>query len=117
MAIASSREYNREMVALLGEFTEIPDSVKLEQSWKLMYSTNKGAKEDFQTSLSLLPVELVRAKIQYFWNLALIQVNTSDVRGYRTLLQDAVYKDKRDFIRILLDFGFVSFLNNDIHDG
>ena len=66
MAIASSREYNREMVALLGEFTEIPDSVKLEQLSKLMYSTNKGAKEDFQKSLSLLPVELVRAKIQYF---------------------------------------------------
>ena len=54
------------MVALLGEFTEIPDSVKLEQLSKLMYSTNKEAKEDFQKSLSLLPVELVRAKIQYF---------------------------------------------------
>ena len=66
ITIASSREYNREMVALLGEFTGIPDSVKLEQLSKLMYSTNKEAKEDFQKSLSLLPVELVRAKIQYF---------------------------------------------------
>ena len=43
-------------------------------------------------------------------------MNTSDVRGHGTLLQDAVYEDKRDFIRILLDFGFVSSLKKCIGD-
>merc|ERR1719209_2630299 len=52
--------------------------------------TKEERKAEFQKLLSSLPVE---------------SVNTNDVRGYGTLLQDAVYEDKRDFIRILLDFG------------
>ena len=37
-------------------------------------------------------------------------MNSSDVRGYGTLLQDAVFENKKPFIRILMDSGFVSFL-------
>ena len=35
---------------------------------------------------------------------------------YGTLLQDAVMEDKPDFVRILMDSGFVSFLNDGIHN-
>ena len=35
------------------------------------------------------------------------QVTTKDVRGYGTLLQDAVCERKLDFIRMLLEYGFV----------
>ena len=42
------------------EFTEISDSVKLEQLSRLMYAEEE-TKEQFQKLLSSLPVELVRA--------------------------------------------------------
>ena len=48
-------------------------------------------------------------------NLSPIQVNTSLVNHYSwsngTLLQTAVYEqEKQDFVRMLLDYGFVCFL-------
>merc|ERR1719500_2297344 len=46
----------------------------------------------FQALLKLLPVDLV---------------TTTDVNGDGTLLQQAVDR-KKDFVRILLEFGFVS---------
>ena len=152
MEIASRDIDRKEVLAILGEFTEMPLSVKLEHLSRLMYGdeTKEERKAEFQKLLSSLPVESVRAKnLQFFssffisyisrstlytakpvghslskskfrcfavcklaWKLNPFKVNTSDVRSYGTLLQDAVYEDKRDFIRILLDFGFVSFLNN-----
>ena len=40
------------------------------------------------------------------------KVSTESVREYGTLLQDAVVEQKKNFVQILLDFGFVplSFL-------
>ena len=34
-------------------------------------------------------------------------MSTKNVRGFGTLLQDAVYEEKKDFVRILLEYGFV----------
>ena len=34
-----------------------------------------------------------------------VKVSTSDVRDYGTLLQDAVYENKQNFVRILLESG------------
>ena len=43
-----------------------------------------------------------------FWNLNPFKVNTSTVCGQGTVLQDAVFMSSReDFVRMLLDFGFV----------
>ena len=100
------------VLTILGEFTEIPESVKLRQLSRLINgSENEESKELFQKLLTSLPVEKVRAKIQIqIQNMSPIQVNNTNVRDYGTLLQDAVSEDKRDFIRILMDSGFVSFL-------
>ena len=105
-----------EVVVILGEFTEIPDSMKFELLSKLNNWNNKEeTKEQFRKLLSSVPVQLVRAKIWHFLSLNSIQVNTSNAR-YGTLLQYAVKEDNPDFVRILMDGGFVSCLNNGIHN-
>ena len=63
MEIAAREDDRKEVLAILGEFTEIPDRVKLAQLSKLMYVNAEETKEDFQKILSLVPVESVRAKI------------------------------------------------------
>ena len=63
MEIAAREDDRKEVLSILGEFTEIPARVKLEQLSKLMYIKAEETKEDFQKILSLLPVESVRAKI------------------------------------------------------
>ena len=53
-----------EVVVILGEFTEIPDSVKFELLSKLNNWNNKEeTKEQFRKLLSSVPVQLVRANI------------------------------------------------------
>ena len=60
MDIAVERE-SEEMIALLAEFTEMPDPVKLFYLSKLMYKGENKAKEKekFKDILSSLSVELV----------------------------------------------------------
>jgi len=87
-----------ELLALLAEFTEMPDQIKLYYLSKLMHKEQNKAKEreEFKKILSSLSVELV---------------NTTNVRGKGNLLQDAVdieytaEEGKKNFARILLEFG------------
>ena len=64
------------------------------------------AKEQFRGLLSSLPKDSVSGD-KIARSLISIQVNTRDVRGYGTILQEAVFfEGKQAFVRILLDFGF-----------
>ena len=65
MEIASRDIDRKEVLAILGEFTEMPLSVKLEHLSRLMYGeeSEEERKAEFQKLLSSLPVESVRAKI------------------------------------------------------
>ena len=64
MEIASANYDRKEVLAILGEFTEMPISVKLKQLSSIMYGdeSKDERKEEFQKILSSLPVESVRAK-------------------------------------------------------
>merc|ERR1719352_1380443 len=86
-----------EIFSLLAEFTEIPDPIKLFLLSKLMYKGENEAKEreEFKNLLSSLSVELV--------NNTSLRGSLGSLRG--NLLQDAVVEGKRDFVRILLEFG------------
>ena len=109
-----------DLLNILEEFIEIPVSAKLDKLSVMMEINNEeDTKEAFQKLLSSLPKDLVRAnKCFFLQNLNSFQVNTSTVRGYGTLLQRAVNVTdeerlrfgKEDFVRILLDFGFVCIL-------
>ena len=60
MEIAVNRS-NSEVLAILSEFTEITDRVKLLQMLYLIYNDKpKKSKEKFQSILETLPVDLVR---------------------------------------------------------
>ena len=107
MDYAAEKE-NVDMISLLAEFTEMPDHIKLLVLSKLMYKSENKAKEkeEFKNLLSSLSVDLVSplhclACIYLFR----VQVNNTSVRGYGNLLQDAVVEGKKDFVRILLEFG------------
>ena len=54
-----------EMLALLAQFTEMPDDIKLFQLSKMMHTSQQKTKEmeEFKKILSSLPVELVSALI------------------------------------------------------
>ena len=63
LEIASSNGFG-EMVAILAEFTEVPDSVKLEGLSKLMYfNEEEETQEHFRKLLGSLPIDLVRGGI------------------------------------------------------
>jgi len=85
---ASSEKSSPEMRRLLGKFTEMPLLVKFFHLSTLM--SIDEAKEEFRDMLGSLPVELV---------------NTTNVRKLGSLLQGAVKEDKKNFARILLEFG------------
>ena len=68
MEIAASRNDGGEMLKILAEFTEIPDSAKLVELSKLM-SLNcevESEKEQFKNLLGTLPVDLVREQNPIF---------------------------------------------------
>ena len=94
-----------EMIALLAQFTEMPDDIKLFQLSKLMHKSQQKTKdtEEFKKILSSLSVELVSVLIN--WHFLPLQVNNEHVRSLGNLLQDAVDEGKKDFVRILLEFG------------
>jgi len=90
MEIAVTRKLP-EVVKILAEFAQLTDKEKLLQIFFLMNSDKtKKSKEEFQSVLESLPVDLV---------------STANVREEGTLLQNAVYEGKKDFARILLEFG------------
>ena len=68
MEIAASRNDGGEMLRIMAEFTEIPDSAKLVELSKLMSLNHEveSEKEQFQKLLNSLPVELVREQITIF---------------------------------------------------
>ena len=68
MEIAASRNDGGEMLRLMAEFTEIPDSAKIVELSKLM-SLNyevESEKEQFKNLLGTLPVDLVREQNTIF---------------------------------------------------
>merc|ERR1719385_301554 len=90
--IATANE-SMEVVELLWEAIgeEIPDNVKLQQLSKAMYKEDiEEAKKKFSELLRSLSPELV---------------STTAVNRYGSLLQDAVFEGKTDFVRLLLDYG------------
>ena len=59
MEIAATRDFP-EVLNVLAEFTELSDKVKLLQLYNLMYSDiDKNSKEEFQSILRTLSVDLV----------------------------------------------------------
>ena len=57
--IAADRDFS-EVLNILAEFTELPNKVKLLQLYNLMYFGNvENLKEEFQSILHSVPVELV----------------------------------------------------------
>jgi len=84
----ASEKSSPEMRRLLGEFTEMPNNIKLFHLSTLMATDdNKG---EFRVMLWSLPVEMV---------------SSTNVRALGSLLQGAVKEDKKDFVRTLLEFG------------
>ena len=65
MEIASKDIDRKGVLAILGEYTEMPLSVKLEHMSRLMYGeeSDEERKAEFQKLLSSLPIESVRSKI------------------------------------------------------
>ena len=118
MEIAVCR-YEKDMLKILLEYKEMPDSVKLVQMYELMSSAKTAAanmeeveaekfKMEFREILhSLSSVEMVR--YCNCSNLTLIKVSTKNVRGRGTILQLAVLESMQDFARMLLEFGWVNF--------
>jgi len=96
ITVAGERD---EILRLLAEFTEMPEHIKFYYLSKLMYKGQDKAKEkeEFKKILSSLSVELV---------------NNTNV-GFGSLLQNAVDKGKKDFVRILLEFGADPYANTE----
>ena len=61
----AAKEYTGEMLNILGEFTEIPESVKLEKMSDLLfvYEKQEEAKKQFRILLSSLPLDSVRGDL------------------------------------------------------
>ena len=91
---------------------EITDKVKLIQMSLLMKSNRpKTSKNEFQSILETVPVDLVRNFSGNIQNICPHQVSSTKVGNglsylfNGTLLQNAVHEGKTDFARLLLEFG------------
>ena len=109
---------NPDLFKILAGSKEIPDNVKILQLSMLIEEGLAGEgrasdveklKEEFRKILHSLSLETV--KILFLINPPNqnIQVSVKDVKRYGTLLQMAVMENKQDLVRLLLEFGFVSF--------
>ena len=117
--IALSRN-STQVLNILSEYTDVSVTVKLVQLSKLMYSSDnvEKSKEEFQGLLHSLPLDLVSSAHSNFIKFVNfsqfktahfhLQVSSKTVRNWGTLLKDAVCEEKKDFVRILLEYGFVS---------
>ena len=93
-----------EALAIMQEFVEIPNDVKIKRMARLMHYHYL---KEFDEMLQTMPVDLVRQKRSQNNSFFSGQVSGLSVPEKGTLLQDAVQRRKRDFIRILLRHGFV----------
>ena len=93
-----------EALAIMQEFVEIPNDVKIKRMARLMHYHYL---KEFDEMLQTMPVDLVRQKRSQYNSFFYGQVSSLSVPEKGTLLQDAVQRRKRDFIRILLRHGFV----------
>ena len=90
----------------LGE--EVPEEVRLRQLSRAMYKEDKEeTKKRFSELLGLLTPELVRfMKINSFFILScFFQVANTGINSWGSVLQDAVFEGKTDFVRLLLAHG------------
>ena len=97
----------------LGE--EVPEKVRLQQLSRAMYKEDKeeGMKR-FTELLSYLTPEMVRFFIQNqsFYEFVIIQVATTPVNRYGSVMQDAVVEGKTEFVNLLLEHGYVLCIQN-----
>ena len=91
----------------LGE--EVPEKVRLQQLSRAMYKEDKEeAKKRFSKLLCFLTPELVRfVKINscFFVHSCFFQVANTGINSWGSVLQDAVFEGKTDFVRLLLAHG------------
>ena len=108
MDIAIEKE-SMEVVELLWEAIgeEIPDKVKLQQLSKEMYKEDtEKAKKKFSELLRSLTPELVRYPFHllYIGCISFLQVSTTTVNRFGSVLQAAAFDGKTEFVRILLEY-------------
>ena len=91
----------------LGE--EVPEEVRLRQLSRAMYKEDKEeAKKRFSELLGLLTPELVRFMKKYssfFIHSCFFQVANTGINSWGSVLQDAVFEGKTDFVCLLLAHG------------
>ena len=91
----------------LGE--EVPEEVRLRQLSRAMYKEDKEeAKKRFSELLGFLTPELVRfmkKKFFLFIHSCFSQVANTGINSWGSVLQDAVFEGKTDFVRLLLVHG------------
>ena len=89
----------------LGE--EVPEEVRLRQLSRAMYKEDKEeAKKRFSELLGFLTPELVRFdEIIFFIHSCFFQVANTGINSWGSVLQDAVFEGKTDFVRLLLAHG------------
>ena len=97
----------------LGE--EVPEKVRLQQLSRAMYKEDKEeGRKRFRELLSYLTPEMVRFFIQNqsFNEFVIIQVTTTPVNRYGSVMQDAVVEGKTEFVNLLLEHGYVLCIQN-----
>ena len=97
----------------LGE--EVPEKVRVQQLSRAMYKEDKEeGRKRFRELLSYLTPEMVRFFIQNqsFYEFVIIQVATTPVNRYGSVMQDAVVEGKTEFVNLLLEHGYVLCIQN-----
>ena len=97
----------------LGE--EVPEEVRLRQLSRAMYKEDKEeGRKRFRELLSYLTPEMVRFFIEHqsFNEFVIIQVTTTPVNRYGSVMQDAVVEGKTEFVNLLLEHGYVLCIQN-----
>ena len=99
----------------LGE--EVPEKVRLQQLSRAMYKEDKEeGRKRFRELLSYLTPDMVRFlnRNQSFNEFVIIQlqVATTPVNRYGSVMQDAVVEGKTEFVNLLLEHGYVLCIHN-----
>ena len=97
----------------LGE--EVPEKVRVQQLSRAMYKDDKEeGRKRFRELLSYLTPEMVRFfnQNQSFNEFVIIQVATTPVNRYGSVMQDAVVEGKTEFVNLLLEHGYVLCIHN-----
>ena len=97
----------------LGE--EVPEKVRVQQLSRAMYKEDKEeGRKRFTELLSYLTPEMVRFlnQNQSFNEFVIIQVTTTPVNRYGSVMQDAVVEGKTEFVNLLLEYGYIPCIQN-----